>query len=143
MAGLKPAGRKVEVFYFLAQGWLDRSLAAIATDTGRDRVTSWWGSDGWEVLRDLSSVQRAQLFQKRFHQELGYSYSNAWPIFSQDQGGRVMYWMVHGSDHPEAPKLMRRAYDWAVRPVAEDVEQLELEFGAIAPSFAKSFSISE
>ena len=39
-----------------------------------------------------------------------------------------MYWMIHVSDHAEAPKLMRRAYDWAVRPVEEDVTQLEMEF---------------
>jgi three-Cys-motif partner protein len=138
---LKPAHRKVEIFYFLAQGWLDRSLVASTTDVGQARIKAWWGSDGWSVLRDLSSLQRAQLFEERFRQQLGYTYSNAWPIFSEEQGGRVMYWMIHGSDHPEAPKLMRRAYDWAVRPRSEDAEQLEMEFEAIKPSFAESFSV--
>jgi hypothetical protein len=36
-----------------------------------------------------------------------------------------MYYMIHASDHPEAPKLMRRAYESAVKP-KDQAEQLEL-----------------
>ena len=38
-----------------------------------------------------------------------------------------MYYMIHASDHPEAPILMSRAYNNAVAP-KEPQEQLELEF---------------
>jgi len=39
-----------------------------------------------------------------------------------------MFWMVHASDHPEAPKLMSRAYRNIVAPL-EPIEQLNMEFG--------------
>ena len=41
-----------------------------------------------------------------------------------------MYYMIHASDHPEAPKLMSRAYRQAISP-KETAEQLELEFNAM------------
>jgi hypothetical protein len=39
-----------------------------------------------------------------------------------------MYQMIHASDHPEAPKLMGRAYRNAVN-VEEPPAQLEIELG--------------
>ena len=36
-----------------------------------------------------------------------------------------MYYMIHATDHPEAPKLMRRAYHRAVDPI-EPLKQLKL-----------------
>ena len=41
-----------------------------------------------------------------------------------------MYYMIHATDHPEAPKLMERAYNQAVLP-KETVEQLKLELGLL------------
>jgi hypothetical protein len=38
-----------------------------------------------------------------------------------------MYYMVHATDHPDAPGLMLRAYNAAVKP-KEPYEQLLLEF---------------
>jgi hypothetical protein len=38
-----------------------------------------------------------------------------------------MYFMIHATDHPEAPKLMRRAYVRAVDPL-EPAAQLQLEW---------------
>ena len=37
-----------------------------------------------------------------------------------------MYFMIHATDHPEAPKFMGRAYRRAVFPL-EPIEQLKLE----------------
>ena len=39
-----------------------------------------------------------------------------------------MYQMIHASDHPEAPKLMARAYRNAVN-AEEPPDQLEMEYG--------------
>jgi len=39
-----------------------------------------------------------------------------------------MFWMIHASDHEEAPKLMVRAYNNAVAPL-EPIEQIEMEIG--------------
>jgi len=44
---------------------------------------------------------------------------------SQIKGGRVMYYMIHASDHDDAPKLMNRAYGKAL-DIKESDEQLEL-----------------
>ena len=35
----------------------------------------------------------------------------------------MMYFMIHATDHPEAPMLMRRAYSRAVDPI-DPMEQL-------------------
>ena len=40
-------------------------------------------------------------------------------------GGRVMYYMIHATDHSEAPNLMNRAYHKAVMPI-ETAEQMAL-----------------
>jgi hypothetical protein len=51
--------------------------------------------------------------KRRFREELGYRYSSYFPIHGAEDGReiKVMYYMIHASDHPEAIKLMRRAYD--------------------------------
>lgn len=128
VSALKASGaHKPEQFYFLAQGWLDRAFAGSTTDAGLDRIGSWWGRDDWEQLRAMKGQERAVAFCERFKQELGYTYAHPWPIFErEDRRGIVMYFMIHATDHPEAPPLMRRAYD-KVLP-APDGEQLELDF---------------
>src|SRR6266540_5462042 len=128
VAGIKPAGYRIEQFYFLAQGWLDRALAAIRTEDGLAAVRSWWGGDDWEQFRELPSRDRAASVAERFRSELGYQEATPWPIHERGGTGRVMYYMIHASDHSEAPALMRRAYEWAVAPVPEEVDQLEIEF---------------
>ncbi|MFQ5696473.1 MAG: hypothetical protein ACE5HB_10830, partial [Terriglobia bacterium] len=57
--------------------------------------------------------------------ELHYQSVKPWPIYGRQHGGRVMYYMIHASDHPEAPAQMSRAYELAVQP-EEVAEQLEL-----------------
>jgi hypothetical protein len=77
------------------------------------------------LLRAMKDHARAELVCERFRDELGYRSALAWPIRSNEHGGRVHYHMVHASDHLEAPKLMHRAYHKAVTS-KESPEQLGL-----------------
>jgi three-Cys-motif partner protein len=122
---LRPGPTKVEQFYFLANSWLPRAIAGISTPEGEERVRRWLGNDDWRAFANLSSVDRAEVFVGRFREELGYRSVKAWPIFERAGGGTIMYFMIHATDHEEAPKLMYRAYDKAVDP-PEPAEQLEL-----------------
>lgn len=123
LAEYKTSGHKIELFYFLPNSWLDRSLAATRnTNTLRD----WWGREDWQELLQMKSAQRVEHFRKRFKEELGYRSVKPWPIFErQDGGGALMYYMIHATDHPEAPRLMYRAYQKAVLP-KESEEQFSL-----------------
>ena len=107
VAQRKREGYKIEVFYFLAQGWLDRAWASTKDAA---RLAAWWGNGDYEQFRALQSVERAQVFCKRFRDELGYAYSEAFPIYRQGRGSGTMYYMIHASDHPDACPLMSRAY---------------------------------
>jgi uncharacterized LabA/DUF88 family protein len=48
--------------------------------------------------------------------------------FRIENGGAIMYYMIHATDHPEAPMLMSRAYRKTVMPL-EPLEQLKLQLG--------------
>ncbi len=63
----------------------------------------------------MSSYEIVELVCQRFRAELGYAFVAAYPIFDKDEGDRVMYYMIHASDHDEAPALMVRAHYKAVR----------------------------
>lgn len=60
---------RVEIFYFLPQGWLDRALAAQRDLSVLDR---WWGRSDWGQLRDMRPHDRAQIMVERFKAELKY-----------------------------------------------------------------------
>lgn len=110
IAEYKKFGTKIEQFYFLAVGWLGRSIAALKDDK---KLREWWGRDDISLPRSTSSsVELARLFSHRFIRELGYASAAAWPIYERADGdfGKVMYFMIHATDHEEAPKLMNRAY---------------------------------
>jgi three-Cys-motif partner protein len=125
LAAYKPQGfHKIELFYFLPNHWLDRSVAALTKNVHRG--ADWWGRDDWSTLQGMSGVDRAALFATRFKKELGYASAKAYPIMERANGGSVMYYMIHATDHPAAPALMARAYAKAVTPL-EPVEQLSLE----------------
>lgn len=100
---------KIEIFYFLPQGWIDRTLKSWKIDRD-ERHRKWWGRDDVYDFLKLSSQERGQYMADRFRDELGYKYSYPYPI--QDQGirGRVMFWMIHATDHERAPDLMTQAY---------------------------------
>jgi hypothetical protein len=68
----------------------------------------------------------AQTFCDRFRNELGYKHAYAWPIFERKAGRKIMYYMVHASDHDEAPKLMHRAYKGATGQIKEEQLLLDL-----------------
>ena len=103
----KRNGYKIEVFYFLAQGWIDRAWRSIKDPK---RLAAWWGNENYEEFRGLSSPERAEALCKRFVRELGYAYAFPFAIHKKGGGSRTMYYMIHASDHPEACKLMSRAY---------------------------------
>lgn len=116
---------KIEQFYFLATGWLGRSLSAFKADN--PVPDKWWGSGDWAKLKGLSGDLIAIKMAERFRDELGYRFVRPWPIFQREKGkGRVMFHMIHASDHPEAHKLMKRAYKH-VLDVPESEQQLLLE----------------
>jgi len=117
LAGFKAtANTKIELFYFLAQGWFDRAIAGLG-DAGRLQAEAWWGRTDWTSLLAMTAWGRAHAFVQRFQNELGYTSVKPWPIYaSEGERGRLMYHMIHATDHPEAPKLMARAYESAVSP---------------------------
>jgi hypothetical protein len=128
LARFKKSGHKIELLYFLASGWLDRSLKGSTRDT--DRVERWWGRPDWHALRRMSTWSRAQLVADRFKTELGYTHAFPWPIHKRGRGqGRLMFHMVHATDHPAAPQIMHRAYLNATK-TREPMQQIEMDLGA-------------
>ncbi len=123
LARYKKTGMKIELFYFLANGWFERALSA---QKDLDALSQWWGRDDWADLRTMSRDQRRDAVVQRMKEELGYKYVMAWPIFKRQTGGAVMYFMIHATDHDEAPTQMSRAYRNTVMPL-EPSEQLALE----------------
>jgi len=121
LARCKKSGMKIELFYFLANSWLNRALSA-QKDT--ERLARWWGRDDWPKLREMSRDSRRDAIVHRMEKELGYKYVMPWQIFKRKTGGLVMYYMIHATDHPQAPVEMSRAYRNTVLPL-EPVEQLE------------------
>jgi three-Cys-motif partner protein len=113
LANHKKAGHKIELFYFLAQGWIDRSVKAKRKNKEAD-MRRWWGGDGWQDFFRLKREDRREHFRRRFIDELGYKYAYAFAIYKRADGGKTMYWMIHATDHAEAPKLMNRAYRQAL-----------------------------
>jgi three-Cys-motif partner protein len=102
--------RKIELFYFFASGWIDKSIAAVKRPETAAKVERWWGKPDWQDLRGIPNAARAQLVAQRFKQELGYAYAYPFSIHDKRRGGRTMYHMIHATDHEEAPILMIRAY---------------------------------
>jgi len=124
LARYKTEKYKIELFYFLSNGWLDRALAA---QKDFAVLESWWGDPDWCNLRSMPHLDRAKWLSSRLREQLGYVFVTPWPIFERKGSSRVMYYMIHATDHPEAPKLMNRAYFKAVEP-KEPAEQFRLDF---------------
>ena len=125
LAKHKSAGRKIELFYFFPEGWINRSIEGLKIDK-EERLRRWWGTDEWAQLLGKHGTVRAEQVCERFRSELGYRRVYPFPIYEKkDKGGRIMYYMIHASDHDEAPVLMNRAYGKAL-DIKETAEQLEL-----------------
>ena len=123
-------GHKVELFYFLPTGWLPRAISGLRDFSFAER---WWGNEDWRALRHATNIQIVEMFCQRFKDELGYVFAHGWPIYDKHGSQRVMYHMVHATNHPEAPNLMARAYRNAIGR-KEPLEQLQLEFESWARS---------
>jgi three-Cys-motif partner protein len=123
LAKHRNSGNKIELFYFLAAGWLDRAVSGMGDP--ETKLLPWWGRDDWRAFLVWSNVERRKEAVKRFRDELGYRHVLAWPIYDREQsGGRIMYYMIHASDHDQAPLLMGRSYAAAVRPLASEQPSL-------------------
>lgn len=120
---------KIELFYFLAVRWLHRALAGTKDTRAVER---WWDRADWRDLRTLSQEEIRDRVVARFTEELSYKSAVPWPIFEKRGSDTVMYYMIHASDHPEAPRLMDRAYQKVVKP-KESYKQLSLELGLRLP----------
>jgi three-Cys-motif partner protein len=121
-----PGFPKIELFYFLPNAWQDRALAALTVN--KQDAINWWGHGDVEMLRRMSQDQRRDTMCTRMKKDLGYKHVHPWPIYEKDKGkGAVMYYMIHASDHDEAPKLMQRAYHNALK-VKESLDELPCLF---------------
>lgn len=129
LAAHKKVGTKIEIFYFLANWWIDRALRSSKTPEALERIRLWWGRDDWARVAAMARARRLEVMLDRFRRELGYRWVNPWPIYEERSGRRIMYYMIHATDHPLAPALMRRAYQSAVDPL-EPAHQLTIELGA-------------
>ncbi len=107
LSRVKTKGSKVEILYFLAQGWLDRSWHL---SSKQQEINDWWGGDDWQCFREMGSVERSECMESRFIGELGYKYAQAFPIMKEGQRGRTMFWLIHASDDSRANVLMAKAY---------------------------------
>jgi len=128
LAKHKRLGTKIELFYFLANLWLDRALKAATTREKKEQIRRWWGGSDWQSLGNMRRAERLERWMARLR-GLGYKAVSSWPIYESAVSNRIMYYMIHATDHPLAPGLMRRAYNSAVRP-PEPEEQLALELGS-------------
>jgi len=106
---------KIELLYFMPEGWLDRSMKSAKREQKLEQIDRWWGGKDWDVLGRVTGPARAELFRRRFEEELGYAHVDAWQIFDKTEK-RTMYYLIHAADHDEAPKFMRRAYRKCVLP---------------------------
>lgn len=113
------SGRKIELFYFLANHWFNRAALNLGEE-GAEGADAWWGSADWRTLISMTPAQRAERLAHRFLDELGYRYAFPWPIL--DEKNHIMFYMIHATDHPAAGDLMRRAYETAVAPPEDDVQ---------------------
>jgi len=130
IAAHKKGGNKIEIFYFFPEGWINRSIAALKIDKD-EKLQKWWGNSSWIELTKLQGALRAQYVCDRFKSEFKYKHVYPFPIYEKkDEGGRIMYYMIHASDHDEARVLMNRAYGKAL-DIKEADEQLD---------FLKNFS---
>lgn len=123
LAKHRTSGRKIELFYFLPIGWLNRAI--LSTKTSHARIDSWWGGTDWKHLVDMQHLEKAMAFKNRFEQ-LGYKHVLPLPIYDRKGGGRVMFYMILASDHEAAPRLMWRSYDQSVNDI-EGWDQLGLK----------------
>ena len=107
LASLKAA--KVEMLYFVGTGWMMRTMKSARKPERFARLDAWWGDGSWREHLSGSQDIFAHTMAARFADELGYRNVMAWPIY-RGEGRRLMFHLIHASDHPRAMPLMRDAY---------------------------------
>jgi three-Cys-motif partner protein len=135
IASHKNGGHKIELFYFFPEGWINRSIAALRHGK-EEKLQKWWGCSNWKALLSKQGAMRAKYVADRFRSELSYKHVYPFPIYEKkDEAGRVMYYMIHASDHDEAPALMWRAYGKAldIKETAEQLEFLKVPSNKLSP----------
>lgn len=121
---------KIEQFYFLATSWIERSFSGFTKN--KQVVRNWWGRDDWVDVMDWPWNKVLLETTRRFHEELGYKHVRAYPIFAdKNLGSRIMYHMIHATDHDDAPELMTRAYNTALK-----TKGVQMEFRNLFPDEA-------
>jgi three-Cys-motif partner protein len=124
IAAHKKGGNKIELFYFFPEGWVNRSIAGLKHNK-EEKLNKWWGNSNWSELLKMHGVIRAQHVCDRFKSELRYKHVYPFPIYEKKNGGgKVMYYMIHASDHDDASALMSRAYGKAL-DIKETAQQLD------------------
>jgi len=101
---------KIELLYFLGTSWLHRSLTQSTRPERLLEIDRWWGGPNWRSLIELTQIATAKVMADRFGTELGYSFVNVYPIQQRVEEKKVAFYLIHASDHPDAPKLMSRSY---------------------------------
>lgn len=109
VASHKASGKKIELLYFLMHNWFPRAVSNLKVD--RDNVLRRWMGPNWEEVTNALPSERPVIMARRFREELGYEHASFYPIFKKGNKTQIMFYLVHGSDHEEAPALMARAYN--------------------------------
>jgi hypothetical protein len=91
------------------------ALRALTAIEKTEVLHNWWGRADWATLKQLTPDQIKDEMVNRFKSELGYKSALPWAIYKQAGSRVLVYYMIHATDHPEAPKLMARAYNDAVQ----------------------------
>jgi three-Cys-motif partner protein len=84
LARYKGSGHKVELFYFLAVGWIHRAIHA---QQDAEPLRKWWGGDDWQQLRATNQNELRDVFLQKFKVGLRYASVKAWPIYERKDGG--------------------------------------------------------
>jgi hypothetical protein len=105
-----------------AGSWIDRARAKKRPEL----LQKWWGNPDYDAFFRLGGLQRALAMAKRFEVELGYQFANPWSIHERGNDGRIMYYMIHASDHHRAPGLMSEAHNAASRSGFNAMTQTEM-----------------
>jgi three-Cys-motif partner protein len=112
----KKGSNKIEIFYFLATSWMGRALKAARREATMQQIKHWWGRSDWQEVSGWTIEKLKDEMAERFRSELGYKDVRPYPIMeAPGGGGRIMYYMIHATDHLDAPELMTRAYNTALR----------------------------
>lgn len=124
---------KIELLYFLGVGWLHRAFSGLRNE---EVPLKWWGRADWKDLLSMNCWSIAETVRKRFTEELGYKFSAAYPIFDREEGNKIMYYMIHASDHEDAPALMVRAHGKAVRAMPKETQLVLLGLSSMPSEVA-------